>query len=120
MVSASLRANELTVKAEMDGINYDYLLSIDLSPTHSQQGYVCELCEPVDRKIYRTRTEFLRQHMFEPFLEWVNGVLVLARWIALYSINGTGTTWAKLINDGSQLIQPNRQSHVRIVSLFFK
>jgi hypothetical protein len=49
--------------------------------------------------VYPSREALWRDHLFEPFLDWCNGVLANAQWLALHRTTGGGATWAKLIDD---------------------
>lgn len=108
VISARLYENELIVAADMDGELSDIIVDIESHLLHTPPGYVCMLCDPDDRTVYRTRTEFWRQHLFERFLVWVNEKLAPAHWIRLSSIDGGKATWARLIRDEAELMQQDR------------
>ncbi len=61
------------------------------------------------RKVYPTRETLWCDHMFEPFLKWVNEKLAPARWLQLSCTGDRGASWAKLIRDESELVEPDRE-----------
>lgn len=87
---------EIGVGVTWQGTFWDYLTSFEAAPIHTPQGYVCDLCEPEGRDVYTSREALWIDHLFEPFLTWVNEELVPARWLALYGSIDFGATWAKL------------------------
>jgi hypothetical protein len=103
VISTSLFSGELIVLAKMDEQVFDIVADFEADPLHTPLGYVCKLCEPETREVYRTRTEFWRHHLFEEFLDWVNKQLAPARWICLSRLGDGGSTWATLIRDESEL-----------------
>lgn len=102
-ISASLVEGELIVFAKMDQRVFDLIADFEAHPHHTPLGYVCDLCEPAARVVYRTRTDFWRRHVFESFLDWVNNMLAPARWIRLSCLGDDGSTWAKLIREEGEL-----------------
>ena len=107
VVSASLVEGEIIVQAAIGERFFDILADFEAHPLHTPAGYVCTLCEPDSREVYKTRREFWRRHMFEKFLDWVNGTLSGTRWVRLSSIDDGGTTWATLIRNEGALSQPD-------------
>ena len=107
VVSASLLEDELIVQARMDRHVFDLIADFEAWPQHTPLGYVCNLCRPETREVYRTRTEFWRRHVFDEFLEWVNQQLDPARWIRLSRLGDEGSTWATLIREECELRKPD-------------
>jgi hypothetical protein len=99
VVSANLLEGEIIVFAEFEGQLFDILVDIEACPLHTPKGYVCTLCDSTSSNLYRTRTEFWHQHLFELFLDWVNGKLAPSHWIQLGKIKGGGATWAELVKN---------------------
>jgi hypothetical protein len=97
-INAFLTSNELKVVVDWDGQNWDTLLSLDVTPLRSAGGYICECCEPERRTVFPTLESLLRDHLFEPFLAWVNGELAVADTIGLYGSPADGYTQAKLLH----------------------
>lgn len=77
-------------------------------------GYKCELCVPDDGKSaaqFPTRDALWQDHLFAPFLKWVNEKLAPARWLQISCIRSCGdrrATWAQLIENESELTEPDR------------
>lgn len=100
-ISASLRHtggtslpgyDEMLVPVEWNGTTWDYLLWLDAAPLKSGDGYVCDACEPAQRIVYRDRESMWRDHLFEPFLNWVNTSLAPAKWLALHGVPDRSTS----------------------------
>jgi len=92
---ASICENDLSVVCEIDGTCWDMLLSLDAYPVSTMGGFYCSMCEPTE-KIWPTREALWTDHLFEPFLGWVNERLAVASRIERGSTAG-GSTWAELI-----------------------
>jgi hypothetical protein len=114
-INAFLTSNELKVVVDWDGQNWDTLLSLDVTPLRSAGGYICECCEPERRTVFPTLESLLRDHLFEPFLAWVNGELAVADTIGLYGSPADGYTQAKLLPTETEPrgISPNISVPVR-------
>lgn len=67
-------------------------------PEAVADGYICNLCDSEDRKIYSSREALWIEHDFEHFLEWVNANLAPAHWLALHG-EPNFSTWAELVNE---------------------
>lgn len=72
-------------------------MSLDLIEIHQPGGYCCGLCEPTERKIYKTRSELWSGELFEPLAYWINEKLKPARWLLLNQLRGF--TWATLARE---------------------
>jgi hypothetical protein len=66
------------------GACWDFLLDMDTEPRRVPGGYVCDLCPSEPRPVFPNRPALWTDHLFEPFLEWVNESLAKAKWLALY------------------------------------
>jgi hypothetical protein len=90
---------EIGVCVEWRGKCWDCLIFFEAYPQRSTDGYHCSLCiEEYSRIAYTSRENLWQEHMFEPFLQWINERLVPANWLGLYSSN-KGSTWAKLLSE---------------------
>ncbi len=107
-LSASLSPYELNVYVSWQGETWDMLSSLEASPFHAAEGWKCRQCvlESGDSaELFPSRESLWRDHLFEPFLRWVNEELAPARWLR---VSGTGgATWAELIRDESALSNPS-------------
>jgi hypothetical protein len=92
---------ELEVFVDWEGANWDLILNLDCEPVRSPDGYVCDLCPPEDRKVFPSREALWRDHLFEPFLEWINEKLAQADVIGLYGSAGEGMTCAALLRSSA-------------------
>ena len=99
IVHAGLTGWDIWISVDWQGENWDYLDCFDFCPKAVLGGYVCHMCYPEAQKLYPSCEALWRDHTFEPFLEWVNGKLVKAKWIGLYATEDRGCTWGKLLSD---------------------
>jgi hypothetical protein len=97
-ISGVLSTYEVSVFVMHRGACWDFLLDVDAEPKRVPGGYVCDLCPPESRPVFRDRLALWTDHLFEPFLEWVNESLVKAKWLALYG-GSDYATWARLLPD---------------------
>lgn len=88
MIAASLGSRSLDVHFFWKGEYWDDMLWNDISLKRTGNGYVCNMCEPDERKLYSTREELWRDHMFEVLLRWVNNRLIKSPWIEIYQEEG--------------------------------
>jgi hypothetical protein len=97
-IGAFLTCWELVVFVNWEGQNWDVLLNLDTRPRRlARGGYTCECCKRQNRRIFPSLDALWRDHLFEPFLAWVNGELAVADTIGLYGSPAEGYTQAKLL-----------------------
>ena len=89
---------ELSVFVDWQGRNWDLLINLDVMPERARNGYVCTLCGAEARTIFPDLDALWRDHLFEPFLQWVNGKLTAADTIGLYGSPSGGWTHAELLS----------------------
>lgn len=87
---------DLSVNVDWQGVTWDTLLSLDASPELTAVGYRCSFCE-VNDKTWPTREALWIDHLFEPFLAWVNECLAGATSIQFFGTRDS-VTCAKLSN----------------------
>lgn len=87
---------EIVVEARLDEECWDLLAGFEGLPKRVTQGYVCRLCDPETRPLYRSRDAVWRDEIFEPFRAWVNETLARSDWLAFYQTSTGGSTWARL------------------------
>jgi hypothetical protein len=90
----------LNVSVEWQGECKDLLLSLDAVPQFEHGIYRCSLCVDADQS-WPTLAALWCDHLYEPFLSWVNGELATARKLRIYEIEG-GSTWAELTKSQTQ------------------
>ena len=73
------------------------LISLDASPRKNAEGYVCELCMTEQPQVFASRPALWQDHLFEPFLAWVNTALYPATGLVLSGGINQGFTAAKLV-----------------------
>ena len=83
----------LSVCVDWLGETWDMLISLDAAPVSSPTGYRCTFCEN-GSKTWPSREALWRDHLFEPFLEWVNQRLAPATWLRLHRMEAGGSSWA--------------------------
>ncbi len=95
ILSVWLSRWDLSVCVDWQGEIWDMLISLDAAPESSPTGYRCKLCENA-HSTWPSREGLWRDHLFEPFLAWVNEHLAPATWLKLYGTEGGGIRWARL------------------------
>lgn len=88
---------ELSVNVDWKGSCWDRLIDFDAWPEPVSGGYRYALCMDFAR-IWPTREAIWRDHLFDPFLLWVNEKLAHSFQVLLYGKPGE-TTWAKLVDE---------------------
>ena len=88
--------HEIGIHAMHDGEWWDALIFFEASPTKKPGGYVCEYCLPEYEVFYASRKDLWVDHMFEPFLAWVNETLSGMHWLSLCKTECGGARWADL------------------------
>jgi hypothetical protein len=104
-ISGVLTTWEINVLAMHEQECWDFLLSLDAIPKRAPGGYVCDLCPPESRPVFPDRPALWTDHLFEPFIAWVNDDLAKAKWLALHG--SPGFTWAKLLPEDA--VSPARE-----------
>ncbi len=80
--------NELVVAAEWQGECWDLFAAFEASPYRAETAYFCALCEETGRQAFGSRVELWLDHLFVPFLDWVNRKLAPANWLVLHDHGG--------------------------------
>lgn len=75
---------------------WDALLFFEAWPVKKEAGFICQYCEPEFIVPYPSREALWTDHMFEPFLDWVNETLAKMRWLSLSQTEDGGGRWADL------------------------
>lgn len=117
-LSVWLTSNELGVHVEWQGVYWDCLVDLDASPFHALGGYQCERCVHQDEAqamIFLSRVALWSDHLFEPFLKWVNERLTPARWLSISQMRNEGATWAELIEDESAITESSECIRVLVL-----
>jgi len=106
-LAARLGAYGIEVVADYNDEMYDIIIDFDVVQQKVGDGYQCRLCQehhtgnPMTVEmpiVYNTRDALWHNHMFEPFLEWANNVLLKYNRLRLFR-SSCGTTWASLVMD---------------------
>jgi hypothetical protein len=107
-----ISSEELAVHVKWQGEYWDILIDLDAYPVHTPAGYKCKCCAHDGNEsatIFSNREVLWQDHLFAPFLKWVNEDLAPARWLQVSCIgDDRGITWAQLIRDESELPKPDR------------
>ena len=99
-LSVSLCAHSLNVNINWQGVNWDMLISLDAYITRTAGGYQCQLCMAEDTEssqFFPSREALWTDHLYEPFLKWVNEQLAPACWLQISGSSDGGITCAQLI-----------------------
>jgi hypothetical protein len=89
--------------------HWDMLLDIDVGIKTTNDGYQCLFCfheGGMTSVLFSSKEALWQDHIFEPFLEWVNEKLAPARWLQISGTAG-GSTWTRLIKDKNALEKPD-------------
>jgi hypothetical protein len=100
VISAVLTRTGISVTVDIDGLCWDLIFDDDVVPVRVTDGFVCKLCAAESQKVYPSRAALWRDHLFEPFLLWINEKLLPSRTLWLGGSRG-GSTWATLSADFS-------------------
>lgn len=108
-LSACLSPDEINVYVTWQGEYWDSLTRFEAFPFRTAEGWKCGQCvyENGDSAgLFPSRKALWQDHLFEPFLRWVNEKLAAAHWLRVSCTEGA--TWAELIRDESALPEPDR------------
>jgi hypothetical protein len=107
LIGSLATCGDLVISAEWEGECWDFLLSEEVRPALSQEGFVCSLCEQEGKhRIFPTLEALWLDHLFRPLEDWINTKLGAAWAVALYRTDGGGATWARLVSAGESLDSP--------------
>jgi len=88
IISGWINTFEVTVAANWDGEAWDLILDLDAYPVHVEGGYMCRICRP--SALFPSREALWADHLFEPFLAWVNDALAPFPWLELVGTADSG------------------------------
>jgi hypothetical protein len=96
ILTAHLSDDEITVSVVSEGTYWDTILDLDSLPKPARGGYVCDFCLEEHQRVFPSLEDLWRDHLFEPFLDWVNDDLAKAEGLF---ISGTPdwVGWARLV-----------------------
>lgn len=89
---------ELVIAVEWQGHCWDLLECFEAAPARRANGYYCNLCLPEAQIPYPSREALWRNHLFEPFADWLAYTLLPANYLGLYGLHGRGVTWVELLD----------------------
>ena len=109
-LSVGLSNDELAVHVEWQGEWWDMIIDLDVWYRKTRGGYLCECClyehgETVP--VFPSIEAVWQDHLFDPFLKWVNEELAPARCLQISGTVDKGARWAMLIQDESELDKPD-------------
>lgn len=108
--------DEIGIHVTKHGIWWDALRFFEVYPQRVDGGYQCALCNTEAQETYATLDALWRDHLFEPFLAWVNDTLVPARYLGIYGFIDEGATWARLLNPETE--PPDDDSPTSVVPVW--
>jgi hypothetical protein len=93
---------EIVISVEYEGEFWDIIFNPDLEAKCEERGWFCALCAEhgTPYQFFKTLEELWIEHLFNPFLDWINGKLAKAEALALCGSIEGGMTWAALVGDG--------------------
>jgi hypothetical protein len=110
-LSVCLSKDELAVHLEWQGEWWDMIIDLDAWPRPTRGGYKCKCCwdeRGESAEIFPSLEALWQDHLFDPFLKWVNEKLAPARWLQICCTADRGARWERLIRDESELDKPDR------------
>ena len=113
-LSVGHSSNGLGVYVQWRRTHWDGLTGYDVYPYQTLEGYKCRQCVSEDGEtaaLFPTLEALWQDHLFAPFLKWVNEKLAPARWLQI-SRNSGGSYWAELIQEDSKL---SEQDHTLLL-----
>lgn len=114
-LSATLTSSEIIISVEWHGECWDILLSFDVSPQRTENGYICRHCAVERRATFPDLDALWRDHLFDPLLRWVNEKLAIADALGLYGSPARGWTYAELLtNCDAQKTEPDIRIPIRV------
>lgn len=87
-LSFGLLTYDLGVHVDWQGENWDSLIFFESCPLRVSEGYNYCLCEDTPLTIYPSREALWVDHVFEPFLKWVNEELTQQNWLSIDGASG--------------------------------
>ncbi len=97
LVCGWINTFEMTVAARWGDEAWDPILDLDAYPLRVEGGIICRICRP--SALFESRTALWADHLFEPFLAWVNDTLAPSPWLELTGTADNGATSARLCRD---------------------
>ena len=97
-IEATLSRQGLSVSVLKGDTWWDWVYDDDVVPVRVRGGQVCDSCSGNERMIYPHRVALWCDHLFEPFLEWINTTLAVIWAVSLG--RSSGCRWATLIPYG--------------------
>jgi hypothetical protein len=98
-LEVSVTTWEINILVIWQGEWWDMLISFEALLKQVPGGYRCRLCLPEAQRVWPSREALWLDHLFDPFLDWVNTELVHAQRLGLYETEGGGVRWARLLGD---------------------
>lgn len=83
IVTAVFTDSEIAINVDWQDTFWDVIQWFEAPPKKVPGGYVCDLCPQDDRPVFSSREDLWNDHIFEPFLAWVNDDLATAEAISL-------------------------------------
>lgn len=106
-ISFVLTTWEINVAVEWQNQCWDLLISFEVWLKHTAQGYYCSLCDEYAGAFYPSRVELWRDHLFKPFLDWVNTELRSHQSLFIYG--NEHASWAsltKINHENDEIVLP--------------
>ena len=98
IIQISLNDRDLVAATELHGKCIDLLFSFESCPEQlANGGYYCKLCTDEPQRVFESLEDLWIDHLFKPFLAWVNEKLAPSPWLSLNDVGGT--TYAMLLQE---------------------
>jgi hypothetical protein len=106
-----LDRHEIAIAVGDCDTTWDLILVLDAFPERTEAGVVCSQCAHNERRVFASREDLWRDHLFESLLRWVNDKPAPAVPIALFEYDGI--TQAKLVTSPEESANASRTIALR-------
>ena len=120
IIQISLNDRDLVAATEWQGRCIDFLFSFESCPAQLANGrYCCELCTDEPQRVFESLEDLWTDHLFEPFVMWVNEKLVPSPWLSLNYIGGA--TYAMLLQEKptTELVEAGDRFSIVVPTIVF-
>jgi hypothetical protein len=101
---------QISQKQNLVAKNIDFLTEFSITEKKDKNGYYCDECE--SRVYFKRRNEVWENHVYVPFIEWVNKNILPINNICFYRLKDRGVFWIKILP--TEELEEDKESEFRI------